>query len=129
MALILIVDDEHDLSAMLKFMLEKDGHSVSTACDGVDALRVLGIDPIDERKPVPDLALLDVMLPNLDGYELRARMFSSPRTRLVPIVMLTAKGEMRELHDKASNVAAHVDKPFDPRLLRELIAGMLGGRG
>jgi CheY-like chemotaxis protein len=128
MARILVVDDERDVATMLKFMLEKDGHVVETAYNGLEALGALGIEPADAGKPVPDLAILDVMMPELDGYGVCARMYEEPRTKLVPVLMLTAKGGMRGLHAAAPNVAAHVDKPFDPRALRELVGGMMGGR-
>ncbi|HEX4048620.1 MAG TPA: response regulator [Elusimicrobiota bacterium] len=129
MARILVVDDERDVATMLKFMLEKDGHAVETAHDGLQALAALGVEPSDGEKAAPDLVILDVMMPELDGYAVCARMFEDPRTKLVPVVMLTAKGAMRELHAITPNVAAHVDKPFDPRALRDLVAGMLGGKG
>ncbi len=128
MARILVVDDEADVAVMLKFMLEKDGNAVETAHNGREALAALGLEPRDETKPHFDLAILDVMMPELDGYGVCARMHRDPRTSGVPVIMLTAKGGMRELNQRAPNVAAHVDKPFDPHALRELIAGMLGGR-
>jgi CheY-like chemotaxis protein len=128
MARILVVDDERDVATMLKFMLEKDGHAVTKAHNGAEALVELGVEPVDASKPVPDLAILDVMMPELDGYEVCERMFKDPRTRAVPVIMLTAKGGMRELNERTPNVAAHVDKPFDPRALRDLVAGMLGGK-
>ena len=127
MARILVVDDERDVATMLKFMLEKDGHVVEMAHDGRQALAALGVEPAAE-KPVPGLVILDVMMPELDGYAVCARMFEEPRTKLVPVLMLTAKGGMRELHAVTPNVAAHIDKPFDPRALRELVSGMLGGK-
>ena len=127
MARIMVVDDERDVATMLAFMLEKDGHVVEAAGDGRRALAALGVEPADEGKPLPDLVLLDVMMPEMDGYEVCARMFGAPRARRVPVVMLTAKGGMRDLHAITPNVAAHVDKPFDPRALRELLAGMLAG--
>lgn len=128
MARILVVDDETDVAVMLKFMLERDGNEVTTANNGLQALAALGLEPRDEAKPLPDLAILDVMMPELDGYGVCARMFSDARTAAIPVIMLTAKGDMRELNERAPNVAAHVDKPFDPRALRELVAGMLGGK-
>jgi CheY-like chemotaxis protein len=125
MARILVVDDERDVATMLKFMLEKAGHQVATAHDGGEALAALGLEPLDEGKDPPDLAILDVMMPVLDGFEVCARMFKNPRTKLVPVLMLTAKGGMKELHARTPNVAAHIDKPFDPVALRELVAEML----
>ncbi|MDE2489428.1 MAG: response regulator [Elusimicrobia bacterium] len=126
MARILIVDDERDVATMLKFMLEKDGHRVSVAHDGGEALAALGVEPADESKELPELVIMDVMMPVLDGYAACARMFDEPRTKAIPVLMLTAKGEMRDLHQRTPNVAAHLDKPFDPRHLRELVAGMFG---
>ena len=128
MARILVVDDERDVATMLKFMLEKDGHVVETAHDGRQALAELGIEPDQPEKPVPELVILDVMMPELDGYAVCGRMFKEPRTKTVPVLMLTAKGGMRELHAVTPNVAAHIDKPFDPRALRELVGGMMGGK-
>ena len=128
MARILVVDDERDVAAMLKFMLEKDGHVVETAYNGLEALAALGLEPADPAKPAPNLAILDVMMPELDGYAVCARMFEDPRTKHVPVLMLTAKGGMRGLHAVTPNVAAHVDKPFDPRALRELVGGMMEGK-
>jgi CheY-like chemotaxis protein len=128
MARILVVDDERDVATMLKFMLEKDGHVVEAAHDGRQALAALGVEPADAAKTVPDLVILDVMMPELDGYAVCARMFQEPRTKLVPVLMLTAKGGMRELHAVTPNVAAHIDKPFDPRALRELVGEMMGGK-
>lgn len=120
MAHILVVDDERDVATMLKFMLEKDGHAVRVAHNGVEALDALRQDPL------PELMILDVMMPELDGYGVCSRMYADPRTKAVPVLMLTAKGGMRDLHDRTPNVAAHVDKPFDPRVLRDLVGGMLG---
>lgn len=128
MAHILVVDDEPDVTVMLKFMLEKDGHTISTANDGLQALEVLGVEPADATKPLPDLALLDMMMPGMDGYGVCTRMFEDPRTKAIPVIMLTGKDDMRDLNHRTPNVAAHVSKPFDPRNLRELIAGMMGKR-
>jgi CheY-like chemotaxis protein len=128
MARILVVDDEHDVATMLKFMLEKNGHVVEAVHDGRQALAALGVDPSDVKKPVPDLVILDVMMPELDGYAVCARIFEEPRTKTVPVLMLTAKSGMREPHAVTPNVAAHMDKPFDPRALRELVSGMLGSK-
>lgn len=128
MGRILVVDDERDVATMLKFMLEKDGHAVTTAGNGLEALAALGVQPADAAKELPDLAILDVMMPELDGYSVCERMYEDPRTRPIPILMLTAKGAMRELHGRTPNVAAHIDKPFDPRELRALVSEMLGGK-
>lgn len=128
MARILVVDDERDVVTLIKFMLEKDGHLVIPAYDGGEALAKLGLEPRDETAPAPDLAILDVMMPVLDGWAVCSRMSEDPRTKAVPVVVLTAKGEMKDLFHSTPNVAAHLEKPFDPKSLRELVAGMTGSR-
>ena len=125
MARLLIADDEQDIATMLKILLEKDGHSVALAHDGAEALAALGLEPEDARARLPDAAILDVMMPRVDGYAVCARMFESERTRAVPVIMLTARGAMKDLHARTPNVAAHLDKPFDPKALRDLLAEML----
>lgn len=130
MARLFIVDDERDVVTLLKFLLEKDGHEVQTAYDGEEALAKLGVEPPaqDGAAPVPDLIIMDVMMPVLDGYAVSSKLASCARTRGVPLIVLTGKGEMRELFDRAKNVAAYIEKPFDPHKLRELISGMLEGK-
>jgi len=127
MSRILVVDDERDVTVMLKFLLEKNGNTVETADDGRQALAALGLDPVDAAKEPPDLVILDVVMPGVDGYAVCDRMLEEPRTRDVPVLMLTAKSEMRELHRHAPNVAAQIDKPFDPASLRDLVTEMLDG--
>lgn len=128
MARILVVDDERDVVLLIKFMLEKDGHTVLCAHDGAEALARLGLEPRDETAVPPDMAILDVMMPVLDGWAVCTRMFEDERTKHVPVVVLTAKGEMKDLFHSTSNVAAHLEKPFDPKELRELVNGMTGAR-
>lgn len=125
MARLLVVDDERDVAIMLKFMLEKAGHRVALAHDGAEALAALGLEPVDETKEAPDAVILDVMMPVLDGDAVCARMFENARTRDVPVIMLTARGGLKELHGRTPNVAAHIDKPFDPAALRDLVSEML----
>jgi len=122
---ILVVDDEQDVVQLIRFLLEKDGHRVSTAYNGAEALAVLGVEPDDPKAALPDLVIIDVMMPVMDGFTACARLAQSPRTRALPLLVLTAKGETKDLFQQAPNVAAHLDKPFDPKKLRELIASML----
>ena len=129
MAAIMVVDDEHDITTLLKFVLEQDGHQVSSASDGQDALQKLGVEPSSPGAPLPELIVLDIMMPVMDGYQLNQRLQTEPRTKGIPILVLTAKGQkMRDLFEMAPNVAAYVQKPFDPKMLRELIGGILTSR-
>lgn len=125
MARILIVDDDRDVAATLRFMFERDGHEITTAFDGLEALAALGIEPPDPAKKLPSLAILDVMMPRMDGLEVGERMYADPRTRDVPVVLLTAQDGMDERDSRAPNIADRVAKPFDPRHLREIAAGIL----
>lgn len=123
----MVVDDEKDVVTLIRFLLEKDGHEVLEAYHGADALAKLGVDPRQEGVKPPDLIILDVMMPIMDGFATATRLREDPTTRPVPLVVLTAKGQMRELFELAPNVAAYIEKPFDPRNLRDLVAGMLTG--
>lgn len=126
-ATVMVVDDEPEIVTLLRFILEKEGYNVTEAGNGQIALERLGIEPAGSKpQPMPDLMILDIMMPVMDGYVLNMRLQSEPQTRGIPILVLTAKGQkMRDLFEMAPNVAAYVQKPFDPKMLRELIAGIV----
>ena len=126
---ILVVDDEPEIVTLLRFVLEKDGYRIMDAGNGQIALERLGVQPPKPEAPLPDLIILDIMMPVMDGYTLNMRLQGNPATSGIPILVLTAKGQkMRDLFEMAPNVAAYVQKPFDPKMLRELIASILDGR-
>ena len=129
MAAILVVDDEPDIGTLLRFVLEQDGHEVSEAGNGQIALERLGLEPAQPELALPDLIVLDIMMPVMDGYQLNMRLQAEARAKDIPILVLTAKGQkMRDLFEMAPNVAAYVQKPFDPKMLRELISGILSSK-
>lgn len=128
MARILLVDDERDVVTLIKFMLEKDGHTVVPAYDGAEALAKAGIEPRDETAVTPDLVILDVMMPVMDGYTVCARLREDARTRQTPVLVLTAKGSTPERFPTSHGPVSHLEKPFDPRALRDHVAGMLEKR-
>ncbi|MEK6571222.1 MAG: response regulator, partial [Bacteroidota bacterium] len=80
---ILIVDDEKDIVEMLRYNLQKEGFHVWTASDGESALEL--------SRKLPDLILLDVMLPRLDGWEVARRLKANKNTAQIPVVFLTAR--------------------------------------
>ncbi|MDD5657909.1 MAG: response regulator [Elusimicrobia bacterium] len=126
MADILVVDDEQEILSLLRFLLEREGHRVTEAANGQDALRLLGIEPPNPAAALPDLMILDIMMPVMDGYTLNTRLQDHPATRRLPIIVLTAKGQrMRDLFQSSANVAAYVQKPFDPKILRDLISSVV----
>ncbi|MCX5796235.1 MAG: response regulator [Elusimicrobia bacterium] len=121
MAKILVVDDEDPIVALLTFILEKSGHAVSAAKNGQEALRALGVDPVDEAAALPDVVILDVMMPIMDGYTAAIAIKNCPRTASLPILVVTAKDDMRLPFESVPSVAGFFEKPFDPRQLREAV--------
>ena len=128
MAKILIVDVEEHIVALLKFVLERVGHVISSACNGQEALRVLGVQPPDPAAPLPDLVILDVMMPIMDGYTAALSLKDDPRTAALPLLVVTAKGDMRHLFEALPAVTGFFEKPFDPMNLREVIAKVVAGK-
>ncbi len=133
MARILVVDDEKDTVGLLRYMLTREGYQVSEATDGDEALRAVGIEPrtgnADDSRELPDLIILDVMMPRLDGYTVYSRLQSNARTREIPVLILTAKGKMWELFENAAAISAFLEKPFDPKFLLQHIREALARRG
>ncbi|MBB6252519.1 MULTISPECIES: phosphate regulon transcriptional regulator PhoB [Azospirillaceae] len=117
--LVLIVEDEADLVTLLSYNLEKEGFRVLTAGDGEEALLLA-----DEQ--APHLVLLDWMLPLMSGLEVCRQMRRNPKTREIPIIMLTARGEeadkVRGLNSGADD---YISKPFSPTELVARIRAVL----
>ncbi len=108
---ILVVEDEEDIRELLKYNLEKEGYQVIGAATGEEALKTM-------RGRLPDLMLLDLMLPGLDGLEVCRRIRVEPQTRHLPIIMLTAKGEEADIVTGLELGADdYITKPFSPRVL------------
>ena len=127
MARILVVDDERDVAELITFMFQRDGHACATVHNGKEAMAEMGLDPADPAKALPDLVIMDVMMPVMDGYAVCARMREDARTKSIPVIMLTGKEGMRGLLQLTPNVAAHLDKPFDPKALKQVVGAMLEG--
>jgi len=110
---ILVIEDEKDIAKMLDYNLKKEGYKALTAYDGEDA-----IDTANAKQP--DLILLDLMLPGMDGLEVCKALKSESRTAWIPIIMLTAKSqEPDKVIGLELGADDYVTKPFSPR---ELIA-------
>jgi two-component system phosphate regulon response regulator PhoB len=108
---ILIVDDEPDALELVEFNLRQAGYDISTAADGAEALK-------QARAVVPDLIVLDVMLPEMDGLEVCKTLRRDPATARIPIIMLTAKaGEIDRVLGLELGADDYVTKPFSPREL------------
>lgn len=119
MATVIVVDDEEPILELLRFNLEKEGYRVLLAKDGQEALDCV-------EKEQPDLMILDLMLPGMDGLEVCRRIRLIPKYQQLPIIMLSAKGEVL---DKVLGLELGADdymtKPFSPRELLARIKARL----
>ena len=116
---ILIVEDEADIRELLRFNLEREGFSVLEAADGNEGLKLA-------RQHMPDLMLLDVMLPGLDGFEVCRRLGAQSETANIPVLMLTARGEeMDRVVGLSLGADDYVVKPFSVRELMLRIRAVL----
>jgi two-component system alkaline phosphatase synthesis response regulator PhoP len=116
---ILVVDDEEDILELLKYNLSREGYKVSCAASGEETLSAV-------RSGVPDLIVLDLMLPGIDGLDVARQLKDDPKTRDVPIVMLTAKGEEADIVTGLELGADdYITKPFSPRILVARVKAVL----
>jgi len=119
---VLLVDDEDSLRKVLKDLLEREGYEVSEARDGVQAL-----DQVD--RVGPDVIVLDLNLPGLDGYGVLSQLRSRPATADIPVVVLTAKGdEDNEVRVFELGADDFLQKPFRARALAARLEAVLGRR-
>ncbi len=108
---ILIVEDEKDILQLVQLYLEKEGFRTATAMTGAEGLKQV-------KAEKPDVVVLDLMLPELDGLEVCKRLRSSPETALLPIIMLTAKAEESDtIIGLELGADDYVTKPFSPKAL------------
>jgi two-component system, OmpR family, alkaline phosphatase synthesis response regulator PhoP len=116
---ILIADDEENIVISLEFLMKREGFEVLIARDGERALEMI-------RAELPDLVLLDVMMPKKSGFEVCQEVKTDPQLRTVKILMLTAKGRETEIaKGLALGADSYVTKPFSTKDLVERIRGML----
>ena len=122
---ILVVDDEPDLVELVSYNLKKEGYKVVTAPDGEEALEKL-------RKGPFDLVILDLMLPGIQGVELCRMIRNDPKTEAVPVIMLTARGEVSDrIRGLETGADDYLVKPFNPKELAARVKALLrrtGGR-
>ncbi|HEY4712555.1 MAG TPA: response regulator [Dehalococcoidia bacterium] len=116
---VLIIEDDPSFSRAVCHIVEKEGYSVITASNGITGLRMA-------KEDKPDLLILDVMLPGVDGFEICSRLRNEPQTTKLPIIMLSAKGQEA---DKTTGLKVGADvyltKPVDRAVLLEKLTSLL----
>ena len=117
--LVLIADDDEDILALVRATIERSGHEVMAVGDGAAALSAMA-----ERRP--DLAVLDIAMPELDGLEVLRRLRADEGTRDLPVILLTAQAQAADVERGfATGASAYVRKPFSPRDLATRVDELL----
>ena len=117
---ILAADDQRHIARLVQYHLEHAGYEVELAHDGAEALEKV-------RSTRPDLVILDVMMPGLDGLEVLRRMKEDPETEPIPVIMLTAKSEADDALEGYDRGAQwYLSKPVDPEELLTFVNNVLG---
>jgi DNA-binding response OmpR family regulator len=120
--LILIADDDPDILALVSFRLERAGYEVVQALNGEEAVQVA-------LARQPDLAVLDVMMPRIDGYEATRQLRQHEETSRMPIILLTARVQEEDIaRGFDAGADDYVKKPFSPQELGSRVQAVLGGR-
>ncbi|MBN1823697.1 MAG: response regulator [Endomicrobiales bacterium] len=119
---ILIVDDEKDIVLVLKIALKKEGFEISEAYDGLEAL-----EKVNAEKP--DLILLDIMMPKMDGHSVNLKLKENPETARIPVIVITGRGQLKELIQarEGLTIVAYLEKPFTVASLLEKIREAIPG--
>jgi len=118
---ILIVDDERDIVVILKMALEKEGYEIIEAFDGIEALEKVKLIK-------PDLILLDIMMPRMDGHSVNLKLKEHAETAKIPVIIITGRGQLKELIQARQEIAiaAYLEKPFTVSMLLVKIREALG---
>jgi twitching motility two-component system response regulator PilG len=118
--LVMVIDDSPTIRKAVSIGLEAEGYHVVTAVDGVDALRRL-------EETQPDLILLDITMPGMDGYKLCRKIRSMERTKAIPVVMLSGKdGFFDKVRGRMAGCTDYITKPFASRVLLDTVAQHCG---
>jgi CheY-like chemotaxis protein len=119
---VLLIEDDPDIQKMVRLSLTyQGGHQVSTASGGVEGLQKAAAEN-------PDLILLDVMMPEMDGYETCRRLKTEAGTRHIPVIFLSARAQQAEIQKgRELGAIGYLVKPFDPMMLSSQLEAILNG--
>ena len=115
---VLVTDDEPDIRYLLRSILERGGHEVAEAGNGAEALE-------SARKRRPDLILLDLKMPVMDGFTCLEQLKADPGLKDIPVVVVTAWGELLEGEPAMAMAEAYIGKPFTPASLVGVVEDVL----
>src|SRR5204862_221251 len=119
---ILAVDDERHVVRLIEVNLARAGYEVTAASDGREALEQIA-------QSRPDLVILDVMMPHMDGFEVLRNLRTNPETSRIPVIMLTVKAQDADIfHGYATGANAYLTKPFSPMELLAAVNALLAAR-
>jgi DNA-binding response OmpR family regulator len=119
---VLVADDDEDILQLVSFRLERAGYKVVTAADGHQALAAA-------REHQPDLAVLDVMMPGLNGYEVTRQLRANPATAAIPVILLTARVQEADVsRGFEAGADDYLRKPFSPQELRSRVQAIIARR-
>lgn len=114
---VLIVEDEPDVSKVLKYRVENHGHHVLTAGNGKEALEIL-------KSQAPDLIISDIVMPEMDGFQLYKELKAKPATKNIPVLILTARGKMEDTF-RVMGVDDFISKPYDEKEFSSKVSQLL----
>ncbi len=125
MKTVLVVDDDPDIRALVTWKLAQSGYATLSAADGEAALVAASSRAVDGR-PVPDIVLVDWMMPNLTGVEVCRALRDNPLTAHIPVILLTAKAQASEIEfGYAAGADDYIVKPFSPQALVTRVEAVL----
>jgi DNA-binding response OmpR family regulator len=120
--LVLVADDDPDILDLVRYRLERSGYAVATADNGADAVKLAS-------ELSPALAVLDVMMPGLTGFDVTRRLRDDPETARIPVILLTARAQEADVQEGfAAGADDYLRKPFSPRELSARVQAVLGRR-
>jgi DNA-binding response OmpR family regulator len=119
---VVIADDDPDIRRLVQITIANAGCDVTVASDGEEAIALI-------REALPDLVILDVLMPRMDGWEVAKELKNDPNTSAIPVMFLTSRGQEHDvLEGFSSGAADYMVKPFSPRELQARVRAILTKR-